>query len=177
MSGLSVQESSQTVAHWGASATLGSWNCRSRDKSCHGLVKSAFFLQLDFASLTRSRAGKYWSHLAPCGRDPGLRSSFNPLLRVSARLLAAAADEARAGRFCFHEIMLPTLAASRGWPIYWLSVDSDGYSGRFRPVFPDSELTILLRPHWGPGDARIAHPVKHWPHAFYPRPPLGVAVP
>ncbi len=107
---------------------------------------------------------------------PFLSASFNPVSRVSLRVLEAAATlAATAGRLTFHEILFPSLvrmiAAGGGSATAahaeWFAPQVER-GIRWRPAWGDSELSAAMAVR---GGARLFHPVKHTPGAPTP-PPL-----
>jgi hypothetical protein len=93
-----------------------------------------------------------------------LTSSFNPLCRLSRRMLNGVANMAEMhGRLAYNEFMFASLAKANSWGVTLFSgKQNNGIYIRYRPVFRDVDLQQLpLGPH-------IIHPVKHRPNFYSP---------
>ena len=102
-----------------------------------------------------------------------LYSSFNPLCRLSRRMLdAVAALAAQHGRLAYNEFLFASLARAQGMRLRFFDLERDGVTIRYRPPFDDAGLRRLAAAaaRGGAQGGAIVHPVKHWPHAFQPRP-------
>ncbi len=110
----------------------------------------ADFAAFDIRSKHSDRSWPHWRHADGFFKEPW--RCFKPLSRKSAGLVRRALDFRREhGRFTFHEVLFPSLAARNGMK----TLDWNGDEA-FRDLFPAFRYRpVLSQPHRG-----ICHPVK-----------------